>query len=347
MNRRDILRTVGGAGSAAAVGALGLGAFTGSAAATQVDISAANPGVVQNDRGDVSKVTIDPTFRVEWEGFDQAVAKVFYVIEAKTGSGSFAPIFRSTPWLTGSTLQGVQASKAGTTGFLELVDPLSQVLNRSAKSREGNNYQPPRPLPRPLEVANEQGRPDYENADFSSIGGVTAESFVGGNSVGSADTAESVLVDQEGLPLVNNFPGADSGYYGAAGDTSRLDNDADGTQSTTQVTLRYTFALKSANQSFVNFVGPTLGEGALAHVRQSDVESDSQGNSVLVMNGEDGYADITSGNAFPASTNDYDTLQYFADKHPAIITETATFNIRAKNEAADAGVTGSSNTGAQ
>lgn len=84
-------------GGSAVVGGTGLAAMSGSAAASRVSIGATNPGKVKNDRGDVSQVTIDPTFRVEWENLDVAVGKVFYVVEARVGDGDYWPVFRSTP----------------------------------------------------------------------------------------------------------------------------------------------------------------------------------------------------------------------------------------------------------
>ena len=336
LDRRKVLGTVGGLAAAGS----GLALFTGESAATaSVGIKAGNPQKLKNDRGDLSRVTIDPTFRVEWENFDEAIGKVFYVIEAKLGKknqgGTYHPIFRSTPWLTGDTLQGVDASDPGTSGHLEYVDPLSKILNRSTNARNASN-EDPRPLPRPVEVVNEHGRPDYESADFGYAGGVTAESYVNGLSVGSADDAEQNL----DLPLVNNFPGAESGYYGAAADTSAFDDDNEQAGPTKNfVTLRYTFAFYTVNQSLVNATGDSVGEGVLSDVRH--VREDNQGHSLLVMNGEDGYPSLPD----PAS-NKYPDLQAIAADHPAVLTTEDHFLVRVQNEKSDASVTGESNTGA-
>ncbi len=382
---------LGTAGVAVAGTGLGSVAFSGNSAAATVDIGATNPSSVTNDRGDLSKVTIDPTFRVEWENLDTAVGKVFYVIEGRTrdnGNWSdWSPVFRSTPWLTPGSLQGADASKPGTTGYLEFSDPLSAIMNRSSASRDNDNPSPgfgstgkaedPRPLPRPIEVVNELGRPDYENADYSDINGVDASSYLAGNSMGGANSAYSNLdsgelsrteggaveygdssLDDNGgtLPLVNNFPGAESGYYGAAGDTSRFDVDEDGASDTDTVEIRYTFALQTLTESDIPYftgsdfddnystVETAIREDSwLENVRPEDVNT---GNSELVMDGTDGYPSITNNGANSAASNVYDAYQAIADSHPAVISTTAQFTVTVMNEAGDSGVTGDTSAGA-
>ncbi|KOX94773.1 twin-arginine translocation signal domain-containing protein [Haloarcula rubripromontorii] len=391
IDRRNALKMLGTAGVAVAGTGLGSVAFSGNSAAATVDIGATNPSSVTNDRGDLSKVTIDPTFRVEWENLDTAVGKVFYVIEGRTrdnGNWSdWSPVFRSTPWLTPGSLQGADASKPGTTGYLEFSDPLSAIMNRSSASRDNDNPSPgfgstgkaedPRPLPRPIEVVNELGRPDYENADYSDINGVDASSYLAGNSMGGANSAYSNLdsgelsrteggaveygdssLDDNGgtLPLVNNFPGAESGYYGAAGDTSRFDVDEDGASDTDTVEIRYTFALQTLTESDIPYftgsdfddnystVETAIREDSwLENVRPEDVNT---GNSELVMDGTDGYPSITNNGANSAASNVYDAYQAIADSHPAVISTTAQFTVTVMNEAGDSGVTGDTSAGA-
>lgn len=390
--RRDQL--FGTAGVAAAGTGLGSIAFSGNSAAASVDIGATNPGSITNDRGDLSKVTIDPTFRVDWSDLDTAVGKVFYVIEGRTRDNgnwsNWSPVFRSTPWLTPGSLQGVDASKPGTSGHLEFTDPLSKIMNRSSANRDNNNPSPgfgstgkaedPRPLPRPIEVVNELGRPDYESADYSNINGVDASTYLAGNSMGGADSAYSNLDNGElsrtaggaietgessldnnrkQLPLVNNFPGAESGYYGAADDTSRFDVDEDGASDTDTVEIRYTFALQTLTESDVPyFTGSNFDENYssaddpveaairedswLENVRPDDVNT---GNSELVMDGTDGYPSITNNGANTAASNVYDAYQAIADSHPAVISTTAQFTVTVTNEAGDSGVTGSTGAG--
>jgi hypothetical protein len=386
---------LGTAGVAVAGTGLGSIAFSGSSAAASVDIGATNPGSVTNDRGDLRKVTIDPTFRVEWDNLDTAVGKVFYVIEGRTrdnGTWSdWSPVFRSTPWLTPQSGKpaGVNVSKPGTSGHLDFYVPLSTFLNRSSTNRDNDNPSPgfgstgkaedPRPLPRPIEVVNELGRPDYENADVNYPNG--HESYLAGNSVGSADdayseldngnlsrtaggeieTGDSSLTDNGGtLPLVNNFPGAESGYYGAADDTSRFDVDEDGASDTDTVEIRYTFALQTLTEGDVPyFTGSNFDENYssaedpvdtavredswLENVRPADVNT---GNSELVMDGTDGYPSITNNGANTAASNVYDAYQAIADSHPAVISTTAQFTVSVTNAAGDSGVTGDTGAGA-
>jgi len=392
IDRRSVLKLFGTTGVAAAGTGLGSIAFSGNSAAASVDIGATNPGSVTNDRGDLSKVTIDPTFRVEWSNLDTAVGKVFYVIEGRTRDNgnwsNWSPVFRSTPWLTPGSVQGADASKPGTSGHLEFTDPLSAIMNRSSAAR-GAKSEDPRPLPRPIEVVNELGRPDYDSADYSNIGGVDASTYLAGNSMGGADSAYSNLdsgelsrtegsaveygdssLDDNGgtLPLVNNFPGAESGYYGAADDTSRFDVDEDGASDTDTVEIRYTFALQRLNTGSADLgddpsnIGytpvssftqnplsdySTIEEAVradpwLENVRPEDVNT---GNSELVMDGTDGYPSITNNGANTAASNVYDAYQAIADSHPAVISTTAQFTVTVTNEAGDSGVTGSTGAG--
>jgi hypothetical protein len=339
LDRRTVLGTVG----SLAVAGSGLAFFsTDSEATAAVNITAGNPSTVKNDRGDVSRVTINPTFRVEWSGLDVAVGKVFYLVEAKVGNGDWMPIFRSTPWLTPGhqSIQGVSQSKPGTTGHLEFEDGLAAILNRSTADGDGQDDYG---LPRALTVAGDGkfGKPDYDAIDYSQLGGVTKESYFGGNSIGGAPSA---MIDA-GEPLSNHFPGANSGAYGAAAGTSELDHEADGGTDATTVRLRYTFELLTVNTSMKNYVGDPLGTGWFENVRSSDVREDSMGNSVLVMNGEDGYPDISGGD-YGAGSQDYDELQA-ARQHPGIMVEQAAFNVRVKNEGSKTGVTGQSNSDAQ
>lgn len=74
MQRRTFMRTVGGIGAATAIGGAGIAFTSGGAAASTIDIEGGNPSV-SNDRGDLSELTVDPQFTVEWENFDDVVGK--------------------------------------------------------------------------------------------------------------------------------------------------------------------------------------------------------------------------------------------------------------------------------
>jgi hypothetical protein len=69
--------------------------LSGSVAAGEVDIGATNPAKATNDRENLTRSTVDPTFRVEWDGFDTAVGKVLCLVEGKEQSESaYTPAFR-------------------------------------------------------------------------------------------------------------------------------------------------------------------------------------------------------------------------------------------------------------
>jgi hypothetical protein len=372
-DRRTALKTIG-ASAAVVAGGTGLSLLSSSAAASTVNVTATAPQAITNDRGDVSRVTVNPTFSVEWNDFDQAVGKVFYLVEAKVGSGDFWPIFRSTPWLTPGSLDGVSATKPGTTGSFALNVPLGTVMKRAVDARSdpqrvGTPEWPNLPLPRPLTVADERGRPDYGSFDYNSTSDVTGgsatsyDTYINGNSIGGTpyamiETVNQPNVDEDPLVLANHFPGALSGLYGAASGTDPLDADTDGETKETTVTLRYTFAFYSINSGTVQYFTANdfssyadAGEAIqndphLEHVRQSDVEEDGGGNSVLVMNNEDGYPNVVAAGANTAASKRYGALRNVADDHPAVISTKAAFKVTVTNEGAGAGATGSSNTGA-
>jgi len=46
---------------------------------------------VENDRGDISQVHVDPEFTVSWENLDDGVAKVFYLVEASVVVADSSP----------------------------------------------------------------------------------------------------------------------------------------------------------------------------------------------------------------------------------------------------------------
>jgi hypothetical protein len=141
----------------------------------------------------VERLTANPAFRVEWEDFDTAVGKVFYLVEAKVGDRNYWPIFRSTPLHTPdhAELKGVVQSKPGTTGHLEFADPLGDVLARATEARSdpqrvGTKEWENLPLPRPLTVVDASGRPDYRGFFEQHDTNTGYEGYVGGNSIGNA-----------------------------------------------------------------------------------------------------------------------------------------------------------------
>ena len=347
MKRRDTLKVLGGIGTTAVVGGLGLTALSGNAAASAVNITASNPATLSNDRGDVSEVTADPTFAVEWENLDDAVGKVFYLVEAKVGdSGSWEPIFRATPWLTEPANTGHVRQAPGTTGQYTIKTTLSQALNQDPRFSDGSG---PDTSAGPLVVADEQGRPDYSSLSFP--GGVDLSSFLDGTSIGSASDYPGAHEDGGHQ---NNYHDIDAGYYGAAADTSTVDNPTDGTTSASNVYLRYTFELQRPNLSQlsfhpdVDFSGLSTDEEkkqeAADNVDWVEVEDIDAGNSAIVMNGEDGNTNFGSNHANGTGIS-YAALRNNAGGHVGILTTNAKFVVRAQNEESDSGVTGTSNAG--
>ena len=222
MERRNLLKTLGGIGAAATVAGAGVGTLSGSAAASTVSISGGDPGSVSNDRGDVTQVTIDPSFSVSWEGLDDGVAKIFYLIEAKVGTGNWQPIFRATPWLpAGTKNNSYVTAKSGTTGEYTLKQPHSLVLNQDGRFGENESAAP-------LVIADEEGKPDYSALNYQNhpdAASVDEASYLNGTSMGSAKEAKKFLQEGNEVVLQNNFAPIDAGYYGAAADTSELDTE--------------------------------------------------------------------------------------------------------------------------
>jgi len=341
MQRRKFLKTTGSIGAAAAIGGSGILAMSGGAAASDISITASSPATVQNDRGDVSKVTTNPQFDVSWKNLDDAVAKVFFLIEANVGGQGFVPIYRATPWLPdGTENNSYLKAESGTTGQYTLKHPLVKVLNQDGRFNDGT---PPNESASPLVIADEDGKPDYSSADWDSYGPASENSYMSGVSMGSASEAEDFLVGED-LVLQNNYPDINSGYYGAASDTSVLDHGADGESDDTTVVLRYTFELQRPNKSWAKLrtgLDSDSKEDLAAEldgIQASDIDG---GNSKIVMNGEDGNTNFNNPAGIP-----YANLQANADSHVGILSTTATFKVTAKNEAAESGVTGSSNTNA-
>lgn len=327
------------------VGGVGMLAGSERAAASTVSISAGDPSTVSNDRGDISKVTADPEFHVQWKNLDDAVAKVFYLVEASVDGGPFVPIFRATPWLpAGVENNSYVKAKSGTTGEYKLKHPQAMVLNQDSRFDDGSG---PDESAQPLVIADDDGKPAYSSADWSNYSPADYQSYYEtGVSMGSATEAESFLVDSEGLALQNNYPDINAGYYGAASSTAPFDNDADGTEAATSVRLRYSFELQRPNRSWAESrsgldSSATKEELAaeLPGIKAADIDD---GNSAIVMNGEDGQAQFAN----PTGVS-YAEMRSNYDSHVGIIVTVADFQVTAKNEAADSGATGQSNTNSQ
>lgn len=354
LTRRSVL------GGVAALGIGGAGVATmsetvsaGASSSLTVD---SGPAELSNDRGDLSGVTVDPTLRVEWEGFDQPVGKVFVAILGKTEKmETFYPLFRMTPWLTSdgngnpAKINGwryndpaVDYTKPGTEGHYELKRPLSEALTLSAQAR-GNT--PGGVANNGIRVITEEGRPNYEGVDY---GGSSYENYIDGNSIGNniGDVVEGV--DQKYVE-----DGAlQNGYYGAVADTDEFDSTTDGDTESTDITLRYVVGFYSVDRSVVGVDdGATVTEEDVSSDWFSDVSADEvegdNGNSVFLMNGTDGYPslnDAGDGEFDSPSTNDYGQLYALADEHPAALADNTRFTVSVTNEPSSTDGSGESNS---
>lgn len=278
INRRNVLK------GAAGVTAAGMGAavFTGSAAADMtVETSESGDGetvTVQTDDGDVSEVSISPTLDVSWEGFDEPAEEIRFLVEAKRADqpdSAFVPVLRETPWLYTEDVWPESEHSAGTSSSFT-----APIFSRASDFvAEGTDFTQGEPaeVPRIVLYTDDYAVPDY------------AASHEDGTSIG--DLSQYSYADQ----LVN-------GKYGVAGATDAFDEDADGTSSTTDVTVRYTVSLHTKEEY-----------------------------SPLVMSGEgDEYADL-----LPEGTEAYNLThaqtRAIASEHPAVEVVTDTFTVEAQN----------------
>ncbi len=332
MQRRNYLKIAGGVASAAAAGGIGLIESSGAAmAASGIQSHAVS---VKNDRGEVHKITIDPQFTVTWKGFDDVVAKVLVVIEARadyTNNGNWSrwtPIFRMTPWLhpKGST-GALDSSGPGTSGHYHLSRPLSK--------QKGNVG--------PLEVMNKEGRPDYASVPDDKYPAGSEAKYLNGSSMGHASAAETQLVEGQGLPLVNNYPNIDAGYYGAAGNANDFDHADNGHTSAGRVQLRYTFALLRPNLSYMESMYP--------HETGDSYDSKSDKEKIDLLAGETDAiepGDVDAGNSAVVMT-DQTSKNYYKLQNggfEGVTVDTTKFKVSVENLPASASDSGSSNPSA-
>jgi hypothetical protein len=212
MQRRDVLKTVGGIGATATAAGLGIGVMSGSAAASSLSISSGGASVA-TAQGEVDRVSIQPNINVTWDGFDEVVGKVRILIEAAPHDvedenvGDFAPVYRATGWLNGTDTPGTE---------VETGPGYSGEFSVAGEWFGGSDG---------ITLYDRDG-PDYS--------GVTQpENFFSGTSVG-ADIPED---------------GFENGIYGQAGTVDRFFNPSDGTTEASEVLLRYTVSFHAPNAS--------------------------------------------------------------------------------------------------
>lgn len=76
MERRDLLKTVGGTGAAAIIGGAGLAATTGGAAAAEIGKFDISDPSITTDNGTITEFTVSPEVSLEYDGIDTEVHKI-------------------------------------------------------------------------------------------------------------------------------------------------------------------------------------------------------------------------------------------------------------------------------
>jgi len=79
MQRRSMLKTIGGIGAASVLGSAGLLASTGSVAAASSDLTVSDPSTVTTDAGQLKWLAVTAELRTEWDGFDEDVHYARYI----------------------------------------------------------------------------------------------------------------------------------------------------------------------------------------------------------------------------------------------------------------------------
>ncbi|WP_152421788.1 hypothetical protein [Halorubrum saccharovorum] len=212
MQRRDILKTIGGIGATATAAGVGIGTMSGSAAASSLSIGSGEASVA-TAQGEIDRVSIQPNINVSWDGFDEVVGKVRVLIEAaphdveNENVGDFAPVFRATGWLNGTDDPGTEVETGpGYSGEFAIA---GEWLGGS----DG------------ITLYDRTG-PDYSGVS-------QPENFFSGTSV-----AQDVPED-----------GFENGNYEQAGTVDRFFNPSDGTTENSEVQLRYTVSFHAPNSS--------------------------------------------------------------------------------------------------
>jgi len=220
ISRRRALQAGTAAAGAVVAGGVGLSAVGSvGAAATNVSITS-NPVYIEDERGEIDEVYMDPEFTFEWANLDDAVGAVSIFIEAKVEgrddgpNGGWFPLHRSEPVLLPGDVPQISNTKPGTSGKL-ILRPFSTLSENRVDGKgwgDGTNDQGH------LYLAHVDGTPDYSGAD---------EAYLQGGNVWSGTIPDS---DK----LVN-------GEYGTAAHVDDFEVPPDGENVTTPVQVRYTF----------------------------------------------------------------------------------------------------------
>lgn len=95
MERRQLLKGGAAAGATAAMGGIGLFAFTGSAAAADTNLEATSPNAVTTDDGAIKWVAFGGRLRFEWDGLDSEATYGRYKVESRVNTGGGFSSWRS------------------------------------------------------------------------------------------------------------------------------------------------------------------------------------------------------------------------------------------------------------
>jgi len=87
MQRRSLLKTVGGIGAASAAGGLGVFVMMGNAAAADAELEGISPDAVTTDDGKVQYVSFGGRLRFEWDGLDSEATYGYYKTETRIWLG--------------------------------------------------------------------------------------------------------------------------------------------------------------------------------------------------------------------------------------------------------------------
>lgn len=225
MERRQLLKGLGGIAGLGVLGGTGIAAMSGSAdAEAGLNVPSDNVELLKNDDGELRQVRIDPRLEINWGNLDDPVGAVSIFVEARARelddgpNGGFWPLMRAEPVLLPDEGSYIDASPPSTSGHFTMNKPLHRLASNrtlnldwsSGTSDEGN-----------LIVADdEHGAPDYSGASEGYLQGAN----VSGNTIPS------------GEPLLN-------GEYGAAFDAEEFDVLEDGAKEEPIVDVRYTVQL--------------------------------------------------------------------------------------------------------
>ena len=251
MQRRTLLR---GAGAIGVTSLVGLGAYSMASTASTVSITT-NDTTLSNDDGEVRQVLIDPEIQVSWSDLDDAVGAVSIFIEARrsdqaevgpNGDG-YRPVARAQPPLYPNTIDNVETSQPGTTGYYRMQAPPSQVGNEMRRTA-GDDWSTAASNGGII-VADAGGPADYSGAE---------DGYLDGSNVWSGTIPESDdIVNAE---------------YGAVSGTVPFEQYEDGSTKTTTVDVRYTIQLLELNlEHFTHITGYNPKEetdGTVESVRQ-------------------------------------------------------------------------------